>query len=432
MEDAVVVLSRGGLFAETISAKQIRSREHLRYYWPLVTVETPKKLVTWVSKSFHKDGRVKAKQHFRVLFAGKGININNIFERAEVKRTSFAKESIEHKLAKNLLTDVLNDKLRNGHELKWTFKDEYNSDCFFSGNLLHEAGQIVTEKYLKTSFGNTYRLDIAIMSKTFSKEPICLGGIEIEKAHRFEGNKALIGMSQAFPLLSVDISGMKVADITRNWAEQILSETSLSRADSRRKTFVYLHRFLYTIYAKMPEWLVKVHRHQYLVFADNVALNKIRDYLITYQKILNIPKKSIALTVVNAKSSQSKVMLANAGNIAGCGWREINPNCCLMISVDRPGFGDVDTTLFHLCLAKILLIYFDTLVGYKFMVGETNEDLSKPVWSLRYKDPRSGKVRQHRLLPKCLAEPKSLVLRSLESLGITCSKRCTVSSTDES
>lgn len=66
MDEAIVVFSRKGIFQTTIAARDVRSREHARKLWPLVSPDASRQMVTWVSPSF--EGRkLRRRSHFRVL-----------------------------------------------------------------------------------------------------------------------------------------------------------------------------------------------------------------------------------------------------------------------------------------------------------------------------------------------------------------------------
>ena len=49
MDEAIVVFSRKGIFQTTIAARDVRSREHARKLWPLVSTGASRQMVTWVS-----------------------------------------------------------------------------------------------------------------------------------------------------------------------------------------------------------------------------------------------------------------------------------------------------------------------------------------------------------------------------------------------
>ena len=66
MDEAVVVFSRKGLFQTRIVARDVRSREHARKLWPLVSPDALRQMVTWVSPIF-EDGKLRRRSHFRQL-----------------------------------------------------------------------------------------------------------------------------------------------------------------------------------------------------------------------------------------------------------------------------------------------------------------------------------------------------------------------------
>lgn len=46
MDEAIVVFSRKGIFQTTIAARDVRSREHARKLWPLVSPSASRQMVT--------------------------------------------------------------------------------------------------------------------------------------------------------------------------------------------------------------------------------------------------------------------------------------------------------------------------------------------------------------------------------------------------
>ncbi len=84
---------------------------------------------------------------------------------------------------------------------------------------------------LETPFGSKFRLDVAVLGPPVQAEPMVLGGVEIELGHAFDGRKALIGKSLGFPLISIDITEMTLAELTPEWAQQVLTATT--RATSK-------------------------------------------------------------------------------------------------------------------------------------------------------------------------------------------------------
>lgn len=418
MNEAVVVFSRHGMFTTNISARDIHSHEHARKLWPLVTPSVPHQLVTWVKPTFEHN-KLRRRSHFRTLSGATGLGVAQIFEQEESARYKASKESLEHSTAKCMVAEALRQRLQRGLAMPWFFKDQDCSDFHLAGNLLLGAEAVHVEEQVKTSFGCAYRLDVAITSKQINKNPILLGGVEIEWGHQFDGRKALIGKSQAFPLISIDISGMALDEITPEWADAALTATTRSSEIGQRKTYVYLHDMLYPLYLQLPSDLVKETRHQFLVFASDDELALLNKWAKTLQELVGLPKLAMAVSLIKAKSEQSKKMLENAGQIVGQDWESINSHQCLMLTVERPSPVAVASHLFHLCLANLFLSHTDSLVGYKYMTGILNDDPSDDVWRHSKWNPEAKKADYYRILPKRLAEPRSRIVDVLNSLGQT-------------
>lgn len=423
MKDAVIVFSRNGLFTTTVTARDIHSHEHARKLWPLVTPSIPRQLVTWVKPTFVQE-KLKRRSHFRTLPGAKSLSVTQIFEQEEAARRKAVCESPEHAAAKRMVADALQQRLQKGIAMPWYFKDPDSSQYHLAGNLLLGAEAVHTEESVKTSFGCNYRLDIAIVSKQISKEPILLGGVEIEWEHQFDGRKALIGKSQAFPLISIDISGMTLEEITPEWADAALTATAYSSDTGQRKTYVYLHDLLYPLYLQLPSGLVKETRHQFVVFAPDKDLTRLEKWAKKLQDLVGLPKSAMAVSIVNAKSEQSRKMLENAGQVVGHDWRSINSQQCLRLTVERPSPVDVASHMFHLCLANLFLSHSDSLVGYKYMTGILNEDPTEDIWQHPKWNPETKQADYYRILPKRLAEPRSRILDVLNTLGQTVQESC--------
>lgn len=416
MDEAVAVFSRNGLFTTTVVARDIHSHEHARKLWPLVTPSVPRQLVTWVKPSFEGD-KCKRRSHFRTLPGSKNLGVAQIFEQEEAARFKASKESLEHSQAKQMVSEALRRRLANGRAMPWYFKDEASSQFHLQGNLLLGAEDVHVEERVKTSFGCEYRLDVAVTSKPVNKKPILLGGVEIEWAHQFDGRKALIGKTQAFPLISIDISGMRLEEITQEWADMALTATTHSRESGQRKTYVYLHDVLYPLYVQLPSDLVKEDRHQFLVFAPDKEISRLERWAKQLQELVGLKSGVMAASVINAKSEQSKKMLENAGQVVGPDWHQVNSQRCLMLTVKRPNPLDVPSHLFHLCMANLFLSYTDSLVGYKYMTGILNDDPQEDVWFHPKWNPETKGADYYRILPKRLAEPRSRIVKVLDSLG---------------
>jgi hypothetical protein len=74
MDEAIVVFSRKGIFQTTITARDVRSREHARKLWPLVSPGASRQMVTWVSPFFESE-KLRRRSHFRVLPAQHTFNV---------------------------------------------------------------------------------------------------------------------------------------------------------------------------------------------------------------------------------------------------------------------------------------------------------------------------------------------------------------------
>ena len=251
MDEAIVVFSRKGLFQTTIAARDVRSREHARKLWPLVSSDGSRQMVTWVSPSF-ENGKLRRRSHFRVLPTQHTFKPKAHFDDEEANRWSAIQESPEHRRAKELVADELSRRLRAGLAMPWSFSDLDSSDYPLEGNLLLGADRVATEHPLETPFGSKFRLDVAVLGPPVQAEPMVLGGVEIELGHAFDGRKALIGKSLGFPLISIDITEMTLPELTPKWAQKVLTATTRNHEQGRRQTYIYIHDLLYPLYAQLP------------------------------------------------------------------------------------------------------------------------------------------------------------------------------------
>jgi hypothetical protein len=92
MDEAIVVFSRKGIFQTTIATRDVRSREHARKLWPLVSPGESQKMVTWVRPSFER-GKLRRRSHFRVLPAQHTLNLKAHFDHEEACRWHAVQES---------------------------------------------------------------------------------------------------------------------------------------------------------------------------------------------------------------------------------------------------------------------------------------------------------------------------------------------------
>ncbi|QJQ96354.1 MULTISPECIES: hypothetical protein [Halomonadaceae] len=416
MDEAIVVFSRKGVFQTTILARGVRSREHARKLWPLVSPDGSRQMVTWVSPSF-ENGKLRRRSHFRVLPAQHTFNPKAHFDDEEASRWRVVQESPEHRRAKVLVADELSRRLRAGLAMPWSFKDVDSSDYPLEGNLLLGADRVANEHPLETPFGSKFRLDVAVLGPPVQAEPMVLGGVEIELGHAFDGRKALIGKSLGFPLISIDITEMTLPELTPEWAQRVLTATTRSHEQGRRQTYIYLHDLLYPLYAQLPAFLDDEQRHQFLVFADDKTLNKLVNWMNLLAEKLEYSKGTVAVAIVNGKNDQARKMLERAGQVVGPDWRDFNDQKCLRLTLPRPkGPADLQAHRFHMTMARILLSHTDALVGYKYCNGVDNNHPEDDIWVAKRWIANEKKFSEHRVLPKRLAEPVNRLIAVVSDL----------------
>lgn len=416
MDEAIVVFSRQGVFQTTILARGVRSREHARKLWPLVSPDGSRQMVTWVSPSF-ENGKLRRRSHFRVLPAQHTFNPKAHFDDEEASRWRVVQESPEHRRAKELVADELSRRLRAGLAMPWSFKDVDSSDYPLEGNLLLGADRVANEHPLETPFGSKFRLDVAVLGPPVQAEPMVLGGVEIELGHAFDGRKALIGKSLGFPLISIDITEMTLPELTPEWAQRVLTATTRSHEQGRRQTYIYLHDLLYPLYAQLPAFLDDEQRHQFLVFADDKTLNKLVNWMNLLAEKLEYSKGTVAVAIVNGKNDQARKMLERAGQVVGPDWRDFNDQKCLRLTLPRPkGPADLQAHRFHMTMARILLSHTDALVGYKYCNGVDNNHPEDDIWVAKRWIANEKKFSEHRVLPKRLAEPVNRLIAVVSDL----------------
>lgn len=416
MDEAIVVFSRKGIFKASIAARDVRSREHARKLWPLVSADGSRQMVTWVSPSFN-NGKLRRRSHFRVLPAQHVFKPKAHFDDEEASRWRVVQESPEHRRAKELVAEELSNRLNAGLAMPWVFKDEDASDYPLQGNLLLGADQVAIEHSLETPFGSQFRLDVAVLGPPVQAEPMVLGGVEIELGHAFDGRKALIGKSLGFPLISIDITEMTLTELTPEWAQRVLTATTRSHEQGRRQTYIYLHDLLYPLYAQLPAFLDNEQRHQFLVFADDETLNKLVRWMNLLADKLEYPKGMVAVALVNGKNDQARKMLERAGQVVGPDWQEFNDQKCLRLTLPRPkGPTDLQAHRFHMTMARVLLSHTDALVGYKYCNGVDNNHPEDDVWVAKRWIADEKRFSEHRVLPKRLAEPVNRLIAVVSDL----------------
>ena len=416
MDEAIVVFTRKGLFQATIAARDVRSREHARKLWPLVSPGASRQMVTWVSPSF-ENKKLRRRSHFRLLPAQHTYNPKAHFDEEEASRQRAVQESPEHRRAKELVAAELLRRLDARLAMPWSFKDADASDYPLEGNLLLGADRVATEHPLETPFGSRFRLDVAVLGPPVQVESMVLGGVEIELGHAFDGRKALIGKSLGFPLISVDITEMTLAELTPEWAQKVLTATTRNHEQGRRQTYIYVHDLLYPLYAQLPAFLDRAQRHQFLVFADDDTLRKLVHWMNLLAEKLEYPKNTVAVALVNAKNEQSRKMLERAGQVVGPDWKDFNNRQCLRLTLPRPkGPADLQAHRFHMTMARVLLSHTDALVGYKYCNGVDSRHPEEDVWIADRWIAELNTHTQHRVLPKRLAEPINRLIAVVSDL----------------
>lgn len=141
------------------TAHDIRSREHARKLWPLVSPGASRQMVTWGSPSF-ESGTLRRRSHFRVRPAQHTFNPKAHFDDEEASRWRAAQESPERRRAKDLVAAELLRRSNAGLAVPWAFKDADALDYPLEGNLLLGADQVATEHPLETPFGSKSRFSV--------------------------------------------------------------------------------------------------------------------------------------------------------------------------------------------------------------------------------------------------------------------------------
>lgn len=407
---AIYPFGRSG--QEEVRATDLNSHEHARKFWPLFADALDpnnvrkRHLVVWVRPHQRAGRRVAA--HFRALREASFKELVELFEREETQRQRESAESPEHRRAKELVAAALERRRASGLGLEWHYRDPKVSDYPFSGNLLHGASRVVCEYSVKTAFDRTYRLDVAVLADPIAKNEQVVGGVEIEWKHPFDGRKAMIARSQGFVLISLDIRDMALDELTPEWADRALTLTTRQDPDGRRPSFVYLHDLLYPLYQRLPaEETLSQTTQQLIVFAPSAELDAFRQAVLMLSDSLGLKKHGFVGHIQNAKSPQARVVVDNHGAIVGEGWKRVNADACLLLTLPRISVTDAPRARLYLCAAMLLLTRYHALVGYKYEPGLLPDDSPESdIWVLAESRHRSPPRSARRLLPKRLAIPK--------------------------
>ena len=417
MHEALIHASRLGPFKKKITAFEIKSREHYRELFPLISPGS-REPVTWV-KGIFDNGELKRRSHFRLLPGKRGENFLSYKQYSRHRASSI--QSDEHKEAKSKLLEALSRRITASQPMYWSFKYEDISDFYFKGNILFNATCVAEEHKIATSFDKEFCLDIAVLGRGIDNEQIVLFGAEIEKGHMFDGLKAVLCKTLGFPLITVDISGMSLDDINFEWAETALTLTTQDDKVGFRKNFIYLPPLLYPFYIRHENIRLNIdEKHSYIIFVNSLIINEIEKYLVTVRDRLSYNEKSISIAIVNGeKSPEALHQVRLAGEVIGVGWEQLNSKQYLRVSVPRPIEKEGRSRLhkFYLLLTKVLLSN-DALVGYKYTTGKMTSQLTSAddIWIVYQFFPGEKKRPiAYRYLPKLLASP---ILETSRNLGL--------------
>lgn len=406
MHEALQYFSRLGPFRKKVTAFEIKSREYYRDILPLICPDT-REPVTWV-KGIFENGTVKRRSHFRLLKGRRRSDYINY--KSYEKHRSKSVQSAEHIKAKEVLLEVLSQKMSTTRTMFWSFSYNEISDFYFKGNILFNATSVEDEYRVKTIFNKYIFLDIAVLGDSLDEGKLVLFGIELEKGHKFDGIKTMLCKSLGFPFISIDISKMALDEINTKWAEKTLSLTTKDDKMGFRKNFVYLPPILYPLYIRYDNIMLDIEDRQcYIVFADENTIRKIEKDLVNYRDRLGYNQKTLNISLVNGqKSNDALHQVQLAGATIGEGWEQLNNSQFLRISIPRPDVKEGRSNLhkFYLLMAKIFLSN-NALVGYKYTTGRISaQNEETDLWTVYQMFPEEKKrAIPHRFLPKLLSTP---------------------------
>jgi hypothetical protein len=418
MEEALRIHSWRGFLIDSIKATDIKSRADARKNGPFATLDKKRK-VTWVSWSQIKKTQNWRRAHFRLHspnLARKGNITEDIvseIEGREVKKS----ESSKHFRAKTVVADYLKRILQKGAPAKWSFVDKRISSFPLSGNLMSDVVEIRAEYPIKTPFGKDYRLDIALLGEKINNEPLVLGAIEIEFNHEFEMLKCLMCKASGFPIVSLDIEATDEAELTAEWCQERLLETTVSSEDARRRNYIYIHDSLYPVYMDLPADIDKDRKHQYIVFIEDADFDSLLNLLNQLKKCLGLDDKRVLVQPVNCVNDQMQPVLRNEGAIAGNDWQKYNSTRYIRITIDKPITKSGPVYKYHLAMAKLINANFETLTGYKYKPGKKDYHPDNPLWITTAKHQDKSGFYEIAILPKHVSEPLGAIMAVLQKLS---------------
>lgn len=419
MKDAVRIYSWRGVLTEKVSARSVTSRERARQLGPFAD-PSGKRNVLWRSPSFDAESkRLKRRScfaHYPTSSSPRTVEDERAHIAREVESERREKsESARHRKAQAAVIAAISDRLMQGLAIPWSYKDPQLAFPF-SGNLIADAVGVEPNYRVELPSGEVFYLDVAILGPCISTKPIVLGGVEIEFRHEFSNAKCLLLRSLGFPLFSIDVTEEEDENLNVDWAIRALQETSWNSEDERRRNFVYLNDALAPLFVNTASAGRRVDLHKYLVFARDEDLERLRKWLNHAATKLGLANsaENCVFTRYNARSPQSRVIVENAGAVAGEGWRELNSKSFLHVQIQAPRILRGPLYQLHLLVARLVCSEIEALVGYRDDYCSDGPD--DAIWSL-YPHPNSELGAELRpYLPRRVGYPVAWILRELAKL----------------
>jgi len=418
-ESAIRIFSpTEGLLNEKIAAIDIKGREDARKLGPFCNRK--KELMHWV-RWYEKSNGKKVKPHFKT-YGDKTHSIrhlSNLINR-EIHQVEGEKKSDIHKKAQEVLLKVIKKLISARKPIKWAFKDSRLSDFPLTGNLLSEVLDAQKEFRISPPFTSYYQLDIALIGNVIHSKPVILGAIEIENTHEVDLLKTLLVKSLGFPLLTVDIKGIRYNEITEDWCLQRITETTYDSEDNRRRNYVYLHNMLYPVYLSNCDGWEITPKHQYVIFVVEKEFGRLCDTINLLKESLKLTNDSVSLMPVklNKNDKGSITQFENEGALAGPTWKKYNEKKFIRLVVERPVDKRGNVYLFHLVLTQLLTLHYKCLVGYKVNSGKSNWDHADSIWEISRKqlNPKNNPkyiIERKRYCLKRVSEPINEILSAI-------------------
>ncbi|OQW73268.1 MAG: hypothetical protein BVN35_12260 [Proteobacteria bacterium ST_bin11] len=398
-----------GYFSEKLEATHVKSYAHARKLAPFV--DDKGQMVYWVNWGALKKNNRPRVAHFK-HYPKNSKTINKLVAEEIKDRFTQSLESKEHKLVKDVIVDFLRKRIADSKSLPWAFDDPAMSHYSLSGDILADAISVEKEYPIRTPFGEQYRLDVAVLGKPITKNPIVLAGIEIEFSHKFDFSKSLVLKALGFPLMSIDIAEVNVNDINEEWAKQAIIETTKNSLDGFRRNYIYIHKMLSTVYLDIDRKVSPESRHQYVIFTKEQ--NRFERHIKLLKDKLEITDQQLNIQIVSDINKQTHLQVKNAGNLAGDSWQDHNPKSFIQLTIDKPCTKSGNLYLFHLVLCSLCNSIFDCLVGYKYEKGERHEVGDSLFWN-RYTGLVNGEAIYQKIAPKRVSEPVMQIISHVEN-----------------